>query len=328
MYREKEINMQNHGAASKHKNVGECATVPEFKRLNYFYGQMLGAADFQAEQNYFREKLKLHNRCLHGYGTVCGLEVEPLPLDPDCEPEDLSAQAYLQDETGGASSLKSKQSGYNQSAENYEKEKRTKVKINCGLALDCEGNELVVREPICVDLWKELSKKDKQAYKEWSKTDPNVRKMPPALYVSICYCDQPIEPARPVITDTCGASPDCVFGKLRDAVSVKVTMDEPEDDLRCETCCDSCGDPCLLLARIDSFYAGQEITVENVHNEVRRQIATYTLTTITGINWVHGGTYKLSTAKTLLGIPEDDSAEDDGSGGIMVTFSRPVLTST
>src|SRR5450432_1324478 len=66
-----------------------CTAVPEFDRLNYFYGQMLSARDFKSEQDFFREKLKLHNRCLHGYGVVCGLEVcavEPPPKP--CPPPD------------------------------------------------------------------------------------------------------------------------------------------------------------------------------------------------------------------------------------------------
>ena len=63
-----------------------CVQVPEFERLNFFYGQMLSAADFRSEQAYFREKMKLHNRCLHGWGVVCGLEVEPLPVAPVCVP--------------------------------------------------------------------------------------------------------------------------------------------------------------------------------------------------------------------------------------------------
>src|SRR5260370_1856644 len=45
---------------------------------------MLSAEDFRTEQDFFREKLKLHNRCLHGYGVVCGLPVEPVPLPKDC----------------------------------------------------------------------------------------------------------------------------------------------------------------------------------------------------------------------------------------------------
>src|ERR1700674_5291702 len=64
-----------------------CAPVPDFTRLTYFYGQVLSAQDFQKEQDYFREKLKLHNRCLHGYGVVCGLKIRPEPIDPACESE-------------------------------------------------------------------------------------------------------------------------------------------------------------------------------------------------------------------------------------------------
>jgi hypothetical protein len=45
------------------------------KRVNYFAGQLLTAADFQAEQRYFLERLRLHNMNCHGVGIVSGLEV-------------------------------------------------------------------------------------------------------------------------------------------------------------------------------------------------------------------------------------------------------------
>jgi hypothetical protein len=70
-----------------------------FKRPNFFNGKLLTAADLQLEQQYFREKLKLHNRSLHGFGIVSGLKVT---VD--------SGQ----------------------------------IIVEPGLALDCEGNELVV----------------------------------------------------------------------------------------------------------------------------------------------------------------------------------------
>ena len=44
-------------------------------RPRYFDGRVLTAEDFRAEQNYHREKLWLHNRMLHGYGIVSGLDV-------------------------------------------------------------------------------------------------------------------------------------------------------------------------------------------------------------------------------------------------------------
>lgn len=44
------------------------------RRVNFFHGMTLTAADLAAEQEYHRQMRHLHNR-LHGYGTVSGLEV-------------------------------------------------------------------------------------------------------------------------------------------------------------------------------------------------------------------------------------------------------------
>jgi len=48
------------------------------KRVRFFDGMLLSRADFQTDQQYFREKQKMHNRCLHGYGVVTGLDVSIL----------------------------------------------------------------------------------------------------------------------------------------------------------------------------------------------------------------------------------------------------------
>jgi len=50
---------------------------PGTERPRYFHGQLLTAQDFADEQDYFREKLRRHNRLLHGWGVVCGLRVTP-----------------------------------------------------------------------------------------------------------------------------------------------------------------------------------------------------------------------------------------------------------
>jgi hypothetical protein len=57
--------------------ANECdgSTFPDFKRNNYFQGKLLSVADFQAEQDYFINKMRLRNRLLFGKGVVCGLEV-------------------------------------------------------------------------------------------------------------------------------------------------------------------------------------------------------------------------------------------------------------
>jgi len=45
------------------------------RRLNYFSGRLLSAADFQAEQSYWLGKHRSHRLHLHGSGVVCGLGV-------------------------------------------------------------------------------------------------------------------------------------------------------------------------------------------------------------------------------------------------------------
>ncbi|MEV6875377.1 hypothetical protein [Amycolatopsis sp. NPDC051128] len=96
------------------------ATTQEqpFRRLRYFHGQLITARDFQREQEYFREKLKLRMRCLLGYGVVCGLFVEPAP--PGDEKEKTEHQA--------------------------------KVRITAGLGVDCDGNEVLVSGGCAIDL--------------------------------------------------------------------------------------------------------------------------------------------------------------------------------
>ena len=48
----------------------------EFQRLKFFHGMLLDDKDLNVEQQYHIEKRKLHNRMLHGWGVVCGLDIE------------------------------------------------------------------------------------------------------------------------------------------------------------------------------------------------------------------------------------------------------------
>ncbi len=319
-----------------------CATLPDFKRLNYFYGQMLGVADFQTEQNYFREKLKLHNRCLHGYGVICGLKVMPEPMEESCKPAGDARVKELEEKLQ-ALEVKRREAMEKQDTvlvrkieaeieqlrrerekirtEECDEEIPTRVSIECGLALDCEGNELVVHHRFPVDLWRYLNRDDRNRVKDGEHT----------IYVSICYCPQPTDPARPVLPDACGATSECNYGKLRDSVKVRVTVDAPEPDKRCATCCEGCVDPCLLLARIDDFYRGWPLDEGDIHNEVRRPLTIYPHTTITGISWTDGAEYTEDEAEALLGVNPRSLGENDPErpkGYMLITFSRPVLTST
>jgi hypothetical protein len=49
------------------------------ERVRYFPRQLITADDMRAEQEYFLDKLRRHNRFLHGWGVVCGCTVVPKP---------------------------------------------------------------------------------------------------------------------------------------------------------------------------------------------------------------------------------------------------------
>ncbi|MEX3788811.1 hypothetical protein [Paraburkholderia sp. BR14374] len=378
-------------------NGDGCIDLPAFRRLRYFYGQMLSAQDFQTEQHFFREKLKLHNRCLHGYGTICGLLVEPVPFPEDCFKEEEEEERKLREEldrlldrrvaagsykasapalpmagAAGAEPASASERGADRTPgpvrvpaaisptapestgasgkpadsqpalpetpaedlgtldahieelrrrlealhkQHCREAPRTRFRIDCGLALDCCGNELVVRRPLVVDVLERLSADDYR----------RVRHGASSLYVSICYCERPLDPVRPVITEACGATADCSYSKLQDDVTVRVSVDPPAADCRCETCCEPCTEPCLLLARIDAFCPGHPIREHHVHNHVRRPVGLYQPTTIVGVSWQQGHHYTQDEAKLLLGT---DHERGDAQRGLEIRFSRPVLSSS
>jgi hypothetical protein len=79
-------------------------SLRNMKRVRYFGGQVLSVEDLKAEQRYFREKLKRHNRHMHGSGVVFGLEVsienEKVQISPgfalDCSGEEIAVPETIQ----------------------------------------------------------------------------------------------------------------------------------------------------------------------------------------------------------------------------------------
>jgi hypothetical protein len=75
------------------------------ERNRYFTGKFMAARDFAADTEYLLSRHRLHNRLLHGWGIVCGLDVRPHPR-PECA--------------------------------------REWVVVRAGLAIDCHGRELLL----------------------------------------------------------------------------------------------------------------------------------------------------------------------------------------
>jgi hypothetical protein len=255
--------------------------LPDFLRLRYFHGQMLAACDFQREQAYFVEKLRLRNRCLHGYGVACGLLVSAVPPADSCG----SARDPQQ----------------------------PRVTLHPGVAVDCLGNEIVIRRDTTVELLALLSDQDHARFTDGGR-----------VYLCIEYCERAVGPARGVYTDACGATADCEYGWRQDGYRIRVTLTEPDNDGCADPCCGSCResgqDPCLLLACIDDVRKGLPVRDDAIRLGVRRPLGRYRFTTITGISWQHGGYYTIGQAAEILGPNDDD-------GGLRVRFSNDVYAS-
>jgi len=279
-----------------------CLQLPRFERVKYFYGQLLGVREFQSEQAYFFEKHRLHNRYLHGYGVVCGLEVLPCltPRDPCDEPPvkrpPIGKPGEPTPPPEPVALVVTDQ------MRPVEMPKTLCVEIDCGLALDCQGNEVVVPWPQQIDLLAVLGCDAKQKLLEHKHA-----------YVSVCFVARPVEPVRPITSDNCGGLlPDCVPSRLRDDFCIKVSWDPPPHDESCSPCNRPCCDPCLALARI-SWSEELGLVIDNT---LRRTISPYVTTKIVGVSWVHDGTYR----------PED--VDQMMRHGLEIKFSDAVHTTT
>jgi len=68
-----QVEMAIHNPPAKPScGCGCCSTL---ERVHYFTRQLMTADDMIVEQEYFRQKLRRHNRYLHGWGITCGCAV-------------------------------------------------------------------------------------------------------------------------------------------------------------------------------------------------------------------------------------------------------------
>ena len=116
---------------------GKCNCDTPLERVRYFNRQPLTADDMRAEQEYFLEKERRHNRMLHGRGVVCGLLVSQV-TDQDASP--------------------------------------TSVVICPGYALSPCGNEIAVSKPVTYDLADCLAKEPNSCEETLTSLEDNTPK--------------------------------------------------------------------------------------------------------------------------------------------------------
>lgn len=349
------------------KPQGACASLPELVRMNYFHGQLIGDRDLRTEQDYFRARLRHANRCLHGYGVLCGLEVDPLPAREECRPEEDDRRAKLEaailEIEKRMAALKESMSAQGADPNQIEAEIRKLeaerelhirqlkelggqparhdddggpghvVELACGAAIDCDGNDIIVRYPVKIDLDDLLKCAPRDEAppvgqepaehaqaddaKEWQKNpDPAEENGGRYAWLSICYKECGREPTRPFELDECATSVRCHDARVVEGWRLAASWQRPAADERCETCCTACGEACLLVARI-RIRPGRPVRAEDIDHSVRRRFGLYEPTVIDGIGWRHGFEYSYDVAHRLLGSRDPD-------GGLEIRFSRPV----
>jgi hypothetical protein len=178
------------------------------ERPRYFTGQLLDEADLTQEQHYFREKLRRHNRMLHGWGIVSGLAVRPGPTVSE-------------------------------------------LTVEPGYALDGYGDEIVVADPVTVDLLSEDG--DGNAVAPCPRPDDHQRKrvrkkrLPKRpLYLAIRYAECA---SRPVPV---GDSVE--YSRTRESFAVKLLTKLPASYRRLQPGAQQAGDslaePWVILAEV------------------------------------------------------------------------------
>jgi hypothetical protein len=346
------VHVDSYPPPERHPRTDEPLSVPDLDRLTFFHGQLLSAADLQTEQRYFREKLKLHNRCLHGFGIVCGFEVELCHTKADEEHRRRvegggkgGGKEPDGDQPGGRRPAEGKKAeatkpeGKKPEAKKPEgkkpegKKPETEdeapdqddhpdpgcegdgphVRVAPGIAIDGQGNEVVLRRPVVLSLWSLLSEGDRRAARDGA-----------TVLLSVCFCEQPLCRVQPVLPETCGTAPSPAYARVRDSVRFEARVEdrherEEDEDEACDGCCGGCGcrDGCLALARIHIAARGGWRYARGVDNGVRRMLARYEATRVAGISWRHGASYTPDDAAELLGTGDSD-------GGITIRFTRGV----
>jgi hypothetical protein len=263
-----------HGHSTPAHDDYGCGNVAEFSRLRYFHGQPLSALDLRREQAYHLDKARLRNRLLHGWGIVCGLDLK-VTVKPECRPKENDPTT-------------------------------TEVIVLPGSAIDCAGNEIVVRHPRPVYVADLLKKDDLEL----------LHKKPRTVYLTLCYAEVRADPSRPLLAHGCEPPPSCEYARTVETYQICASTVRPDTGPRCEPCCGACGDLCLELAAIHDFDPAKAVTQAQIDVGGTRRLALHPFAQVTEVNWVHGATYASADADGLL------------NDGIEVWLSRPVRTDT
>ncbi len=217
------------------------------ERVNYFPRQLLTADDLIADQDYFRAKLRRHNRFLHGWGVVCGLEVAPAAA------ADLPWQ----------------------------------VQIGSGYALGPYGDEIHLSQPVLLDLAKCGPGAETDPCDPGMLLRDGQARSGATLFIAIRYEECFARPVRVMPGGCGCEDTNCEPSRIRDSFQIECLESLPPShqqggtasicDLlngRALSPCVPCPtDPWIVLARVALPAASNAtISAQQVDNFVRRQL--------------------------------------------------------
>ncbi len=273
-------------------------TVPSgSERVRYFSRQLITAEDMRAEQEYFLNKLRRHNRMLHGSGVVCGLEVS-----------DASDSAHPQ-----------------------------RVAVSCGYALTPLGDEVCVTKLsyLDVDTCGMTSGDPCLPTTSSSVVTTSAGTTRGDVFVGVCYAECASRPVR-VTAAGCGCGDSsCDYSRTADGWRlccwpVPANWTHPSPPSTCAhvidalwTCHGTPEDACVILARV-SFSPTNGTTITGIDKSVRQWVfSTAALQGIACPTTPSTGTGTEPTNNVVLKVGEH--AVLSAGPGTAYSSSRPVV---
>jgi hypothetical protein len=211
-----------------HCHTDVCRSGP-LERPRFFPGQLVGADELNLQQEYFRNRLRLRNRMLHGWGVVCGALV---CLAPKKRPTNVSqAGADL-----CRTERRSKQTPESQGAkEQPDPWKPWTVRVQPGFILGPYGDEILIDRDYEIDLRIPCTtgspgEPPEQAVDPWCSTVRVEPKQGGDLFVVVRYKEVATRPVR-VQPSGCGCDHlTCEDSRWRDCFEICVLDHCPHDE--------------------------------------------------------------------------------------------------
>jgi hypothetical protein len=235
------------------------------ERPRYYPGQLMTPEELILEQDYHRDKMRRHNRLLHGWGVVCGAIVCRVLLPR------ANGKVYKLQPGGLPCPDEDDPSCY----------EPWKVSVSPGYILGPYGDEIMIDCTVIVDVRNACTTGMSgdpcpPAPDPWC-SDVVIDRTPGEVYLAVRYKEISTRPV-PVQPYGCGCDGDaCEYSRIRDGFEICTLdecpashEDEPERVLECEVRpCPPCPDePWVVLARVVVNEGG----IQTIDYECRRTI--------------------------------------------------------